>query len=87
MKFQERHRIEKEFKDLNEGDAFLVRHMADCSVDPIYYDCVCVKTKLATKQNNKVEFVEVAMNLTLSRIEELNPSTKVELLKVKLVEE
>lgn len=87
MEFQAKRRVKKEFRNLRTGDAFLVKNIADCSVDPIYYDCVCVKTKLAAKQNNKVEFVEVAMNLTLSRIEKLNPNTKVELLKVKLVEE
>lgn len=86
MEFQEKFRIQKKFKDLEKGDTFLVRHVADCSVDTIYYDCVCVKTKLSSRENGHVIFTDVAMNLTLSRIEEFSPDTIVELLNVKIVE-
>lgn len=87
MEFQAKCRIQKKFKDLEKGDTFLVRHVADCSVDTIYYDCVCVKTKLDRCENGKIIFIDVAMNLTLSRIEELLPDTKVEMINVKLVEQ
>ena len=79
MRFVEKSRKMVAFEDLKDGECFIRRGVADCSVEPEYYDCIYVKMDYKNKA--------VAVNLTLNRIVDcIKGDDSVEKVNIELVE-